>query len=175
MAQLNKKAGAAGAVCSVGAIIAIVLNAGHVRTNERGLELIGNAESCRRDPYVCPAGVLTDGIGNTHGVKAGVSKTDAQIAADWEKNILDAERCVNTYANGKKLSDNTFSAVTSITFNVGCPTMKQSTLYAMFRDGPAAWQSACNQFPRWVYAGKTILPGLVKRRDAERKLCLDGL
>jgi len=175
MAQLPKKAGAASAVCSVGAIIAIVLNAGHVRTNERGLELIGNAESCRRDPYVCPAAVLTDGIGNTHGVKVGIRKTDAQIAADWERNILEAEKCVNSYASGKKLSANTFSAVTSITFNVGCGAMQKSTLYAMFREGPVAWPSACNQFTRWVYAGKTILPGLVKRRDAEKQLCLDGL
>lgn len=173
--RLSKKSGAVGVVCSVGTIIAIVMNAGHVRTNERGLELIGNAESCRRDPYVCPAGVLTDGIGNTHGVKAGVRKTDEQIARDWEMNILEAEKCVNSYASGKRLSDNTFSAVTSITFNVGCGAMRKSTLYAMLRDGPAAWPSACNQFTRWVYAGKTILPGLVKRRDAEKQLCLDGL
>ena len=173
--QNKQKAGAAGAVCSVGAIIALVLGMGNVRTNERGLELIGNAESCRRDPYVCPAGVLTDGIGNTHGVKPGVRKTDEQIAADWEKNILEAESCVNRYANGKNLSDNTFSAVTSITFNVGCPTMKQSTMFALFREQKSAWPSACNQFPRWVYAGKTILPGLVKRREAEKQLCLDGI
>ena len=173
--KLSKKSGAAGVVCSVGAIITIVLNAGHVRTNERGLELIGNAESCRRDPYVCPAGVLTDGIGNTHGVKAGTRKNDAQIAADWEKNILNAERCVNSYGNGGKLSDDTFSAVTSITFNIGCGTMHKSTLYAFLREGPKAWPLACNQFPRWVYAGKTILPGLVTRREAEKQLCMDGL
>jgi lysozyme len=171
----NKKAGAAGAVCSVGAIIAIVLGSGNVRTNERGLELIGNAESCRRDPYVCPAGISTDGIGNTHNVIAGTHKTDAQIAADWEKNILAAERCVNSYGNGKKLSDNTFSAVASITFNAGCGSMQKSTLFAMLREGPVAYKSACNQFPRWVYAGKTVLPGLVKRREAEKQLCLDGL
>nr|WP_242064989.1 lysozyme [Enterobacter roggenkampii] len=173
--KLSKKSGAAGIVCSVGTIIAIVMNAGHVRTNERGLELIGNAESCRRDPYVCPSGVLTDGMGNTHGVKPGTVKSDQQIAAEWERNILDAESCVNRYANGKNLSDNTFSAVTSITFNVGCPTMRQSTMFALFREQKSAWPAACNQFPRWVYAGKTILPGLVKRRDAEKQLCLDGL
>lgn len=83
--KLSKKSGAAGVVCSVATIIAIVINAGHVRTNERGLELIGNAESCRRDPYLCPAGVLTDGMGNTHGVKPGTIKNDQQIAAEWEK------------------------------------------------------------------------------------------
>lgn len=173
MAQLIKKAGAAGAVCSVGAIIAIVLNAGNVRTNERGLELIGNAEGCRRDPYVCPAAVLTDGIGNTHGVKAGVRKTDKQIAADWERNILEAERCVNAYGNGRQLSDNTFAAVTSITFNCGCATMKQSTLFRYLKAGEA--EKACSQFPRWVYGDGKVLPGLVTRRAAEKQLCMDGV
>lgn len=172
MATLQR-AGAAGMACAVGAIIAIVLNAGHVRTNERGLELIGNAESCRRDPYVCPAGVLTDGIGNTHGVKAGTRKTDSQIATDWEKNILQAEKCVNNYAAGARLSDNTFSAVTSITFNMGCGAMQKSTLFWMLRQGETV--QACQQFTRWVYADGKQLTGLVKRRAAEKKLCLDGV
>ncbi|WP_437609653.1 lysozyme [Erwinia sp. V71] len=173
MATLKKAGGVAGGVCSVMAIIAVVLSNGHVRTNERGLELIGNAESCRRSPYVCPAGVLTDGIGNTHGVVAGTVKTDAQIAADWQKNILEAESCVNRYASGKSLSDNTFSAATSITFNAGCASMQKSTMFRYFRAGYTA--GACNEFTRWVYAGNQVLPGLVKRRDAEKKLCLDGL
>ncbi|HAJ2691876.1 TPA: lysozyme [Escherichia coli] len=172
MAQLAKKGGAVGALCSVAAIIAIVLGNGNVRTNERGLELIGNAEGCRRDPYVCPAAKLTDGVGNTHGVKAGVRKTDAQIAEDWERNILDAERCVNSYGNGRQLSDNTFSAVTSITFNAGCGAMQKSTMFQLLRQGQVL--QACDQFPRWVYGGGKVLPGLVTRRGAEKQLCLDG-
>lgn len=173
MAQLAKKGGAVGALCSVAAIIAIVLGNVNVRTNERGLELIGNAEGCRRDPYVCPAAKLTDGIGNTHGVKAGVRKTDVQIAADWERNILEAERCVNSYGNGRKLSDNTFSAVTSITFNAGCGAMQKSTMFQLLRQGQVL--QACDQFPRWVYGGGKVLPGLVTRRGAEKQLCLDGV
>ncbi|CNC23434.1 putative phage lysozyme [Yersinia frederiksenii] len=160
----------AGGLCSVAAIIGIVVSNGTVRTSEKGLELIGNAESCRRDPYVCPAGVLTDGIGNTHGVKAGVIKTDAQIAADWEKNILEAESCVNKYGNGKKLNQGQFDAVTSITFNAGCAQMQKSTMYRMLRD--SKFTEACNQFPRWTYGGGKQLPGLVTRRDKERALCL---
>lgn len=173
--KLSKKSGAAGIVCSVATIIAIVLNAGHVRTNERGLELIGNAESCRRDPYVCPAGVLTDGMGNTHGIKPGTIKSDQQIAMEWEKNILDAESCVNRYANGKMLSDNTFSAAVSVTFRAGCGNMRKSTMFSLFREGPTAYNSACNQFSRWVYGGGRVLPGLVTRAGKEEALCLDGL
>ncbi|EPW5280663.1 lysozyme [Yersinia enterocolitica] len=168
MATLKRVA--TGTACAVSAIIAIVVSNGAVRTSEKGLELIGNAESCRRDPYVCPAGVLTDGIGNTHGVKAGVIKTDTQIAADWEKNILQAESCVNKYGNGNKLNQGQFDAVTSITFNAGCAQMQKSTMYRMLREGK--FTEACYQFPRWTYGGGKQLPGLVIRREKEKALCL---
>ncbi|HDL7364670.1 TPA: lysozyme [Yersinia enterocolitica] len=159
-----------GTACAISAIIAIVVSNGTVRTSEKGLELIGNAESCRRDPYVCPAGVLTDGIGNTHGVKQGIRKSDEQIAADWEKNILQAEYCVNKYGNGNKLNQGQFDAVTSITFNAGCAQMQKSTMYRMLREGK--FTEACYQFPRWTYGGGKQLPGLVIRREKEKALCL---
>lgn len=174
MAKVSKSTAAiAGAVCSVTLIINIVLSHGVLRTNKVGLELIGNAEGCRRAPYTCPAGLITDGIGNTHNVKPGTRKTDEQIARDWEKNIIAAEECVNEYAEGKSLTDNTFSAVTSITFNVGCTTMRKSTLFALLRQDKVAL--ACNQFPRWIYGGGKVLSGLVDRRDKEKTLCLKGL
>lgn len=171
MASVSRKV-VVGAACGVMSIIAILVSNGVVRTSEPGLELIGDAESCQRDPYVCPAGVLTDGIGNTHGVKPGVRKSDAQIAADWQRNILQAESCVNKYANGKKLNQGQFDAVTSITFNAGCSQMQKSTMFRMFRDGK--FTEACNQFPRWVYGGGKQLPGLVIRREKEKAMCLKG-
>lgn len=169
MASVSRK-GVIGGTCAVMTIIGIVVSSGAVRTSESGLKLIGDVESCQRDPYVCPAGVLTDGIGNTHGVKPGVRKSDAQIAADWEKNIIQAESCVNKYANGNKLNQGQFDAVTSITFNVGCSAMQKSTIYRMLREGK--YTAACNQFPRWTYGGGKQLPGLVIRREKEKTLCL---
>ncbi len=162
-----------GFICSSTVMIGLVLHNGHVRTNQRGLELISNAEGCRREPYHCPAGILTDGIGNTTGVSSGILKTDKQIAADWERNILEAEQCVNRYANGAALLDNTFSSAVEITFNVGCPAMKNSTMFNLLRQGKIV--AACNELTRWVYANGTKLEGLVNRRGESKKLCLDGL
>lgn len=168
-----KRAGIAGALCSVAIIIGLVVNNGNVRTNQRGLELIGNAEGCRREPYKCPADVLTDGIGNTHGVKSGTRKADQQIAADWEKNILEAERCVDRYANGRSLPENTFSSAVEVTFNLGCPAMQKSTMFWLYRQGQLV--DACNQLPRWVYVNGVKSNGLERRRAASKALCLDGL
>lgn len=170
---MKNKVIAKGKVCSIAAIIAIVLDTGSLRTNQRGLELIGNAEGCRRDPYRCPAGILTDGVGNTHGVQVGVRKTDAQIAADWQQNIREAEQCVNRYANGAHLPENTFAAAVEITFQMGCPKMQSSTLYRLLRQGD--YIAACHQLPRWVYVQGHVIKGLVRRRAESQALCLDGL
>lgn len=160
----------AGAVCSLAAVIGLLLAHGHIRTNEEGLNLIGNAEGCRLDPYICPAGFPTDGVGNTHNVRAG--KTLEQIADDWRGNILDAEACVNRYGNGANIPDNAFSAAVSLTFRVGCGKVRNSTLFTLLKEGPEALPSACNQFPRWKYGGGKLLPGLVTRSLAEKNLCL---
>lgn len=170
MGKLSKVVG--GAVCSVMVIIGLVVANGNVRTSQRGLEIIGNAEACRLEPYLCPANVWTDGIGNTHGVNPGVRKAVDQVAADWERNILDAEKCVIRYANGDKLPSGAFDAAVSITFNAGCPAMQKSTMFMRFREGRIA--DACNQFPRWVYANGKILRGLEIRREKERELCLSN-
>ena len=166
----KKTAKVTGSVCAVSAIIAIVLSMDTgLRINQEGLELIGNAESCRRDPYMCPARVLTVGIGSTGKVE-NRRYSDAEIAEMWVADIKTAEECVNQHANGKRMGDNQFSAVVSLTFNIGCGNLRTSTLarYAMRE----RWDEVCNQLPRWDKAGGKSLPGLTARRAKERVLCL---
>ena len=167
----NTKKTAAGAVCAVSVIVGLVLGMDSgIRTNKAGLELIGNAESCRRDPYYCPAKVLTAGIGSTSNIQRNHSYSDREIADMWITDIKIAERCVNQYANGDRMNGNQFSAVVSLTFNIGCGNLRTSTLarYAMREQ----WGDMCNQFPRWDKAGGKSLPGLTARRAKERSLCL---
>ncbi|BAE74946.1 Phage lysozyme [Sodalis glossinidius str. 'morsitans'] len=172
---------AAAPMCAVTAIIVLVVSHGQVRTNTDGLKLIGNAEGCLREPYRCPAGRLTDGIGNTHSVKPGTYKTDQQIAADWQRNILDAEHCINTYFRGYEMPDNTFSAMTSAAFTTGCYGLRtykgkdnqrhETTLHKLAQKGK--WREMCERLSEFNNGGK--YPGLTKRREAERQLCLKSV
>lgn len=173
--KLSKTNSTLGA-CFVAGIIAVMYSnfGDQLRLSPAGAEIIGNAEGCRRDPYICPANVLTVGIGSTQagGEKIDPTKryTDKEIAERWAKDIKTAESCVNRFANGAKLPQGAFDAAVSITFNVGCGAMKNSTLFRYAKQGDIS--AMCNQFPRWVYAGGKKLRGLELRRQKERELCL---
>ncbi|SUT91566.1 lysozyme [Actinobacillus lignieresii] len=164
--------------CSVAAVIAIIGTkySSEIRTSEQGLAIIGDAEGCRQQSYICPAGYWTYGIGTaeTSGEKIEKNKiyTLDEIAKSWVNNIKIAEQCVNRYANGQKQPQGTFDALVSITFNTGCAAMRKSTLFKMANHGYSA--AMCEQFNRWVYAGGQKLAGLVKRRQQERVLCLQN-
>ena len=168
--SLKKTAKVTGSVCAVSTIIAIVLamDTG-LRINQEGLELIGNAESCRRDPYMCPARILTVGIGSTGKVE-NRRYTDEEIAEMWITDIRAAEKCVNKYANGQRMTDNQLSAITSFTFNVGCGALQKSTLarYAKREQ----WPQMCGELYKWVYIGKEKSNGLINRRGKEFELCI---
>ena len=164
-----KTAKITGGACAVSAIIAIVLSMDTgLRINQAGLELIGNAESCRRDPYMCPARVLTVGIGSTGKVE-NRRYADEEIAEMWVTDIRAAEKCVNQYANGQRMNDNQLSAITSFTFNVGCGALQKSTLarYAKREQ----WPQMCGELGKWVYIGKEKSNGLATRRENEMSLC----
>ncbi|MDY0654760.1 lysozyme [Pasteurella multocida] len=164
--------------CSVAMIIAVVMSdhSTEIRTSERGLEIIGNAEGCAREPYRCPADVLTVGIGSTELSGLPIERkrySDEEIAKRWVNDIKVAEKCVNNWASGKNLPQSTFEAIVSITFNVGCSKLKYSTLFKHAKNGDI--QAMCDQFPRWKYANGKVLRGLEIRRQKERELCLADL
>lgn len=163
------------AVCSVTLIIGIVIArySEEIRTTQAGLAIIGNAESCRNEPYYCPANILTVGIGSTTGTIEPRQYSNEEIALRWVEDIKRAEVCVNRFANGFHLPQSVFEATVSITFNVGCKKMKLSTMYKYLNHGE--YIKACNQLPLWNQSNGKVLNGLVIRRQQELELCLSGL
>lgn len=61
-----------------------------------------------------------------------------------------------------------FAALVDFSFNVGPGNLEISALRRRLLHGD--YTGAAEQFPRWVYAQGVKLPGLVRRRSAEREL-----
>lgn len=147
---------------------------GDLIVSPKALKVIGNAEGCRRSPYTCPAGLKTDGIGNTHGVTSGI-KSDEQIAIDWARNIIAAQNCLASSGDVALMSQGQVDAFTSFIFNTGCTRFKhnrdgsETRIYHKIKQGWFA--GACNELKYWVYGGGKKLAGLVSRREQEREMC----
>lgn len=164
------------AICAIPLIIGLVKkDYPELRTSEKGLEIIGNAEGCRRDPYQCPADVLTVGIGSTEAsgqlIDPKHQYTDQEIAERWAKDLITAEKCVIRYGNGNQMPQGAFDAMVSLTFNIGCGKIRHSRLFRLAQQGYTP--TLCNEFLRWKYANGKVLKGLVTRRNKEQARCLE--
>lgn len=136
----------------------------------RGLALVKAFEGLRLTAYRCPAGVWTVGYGSTG---PHVAPDTTVSAAEAEALLLlDLQRFQSAVARLVRapLTEGQYDAVVSFTFNLGEGALQASTLRAMLNRGEYA--GAADQFGRWVLAGGVKLPGLVRRRAAERALFL---
>lgn len=160
---------------SVGQVVIDGQSLGNLRVSPAALELIGNAEGCRQDPYRCPSGLVTNGIGNTHGVPNSPVSLE-QIAKDWVKNIQSSEQCLTASAPDAGLRQGQVDAFTSFIFNTGCTRFRfngdgsETRIYRKIKTG--RYDSACRELNHWVYGGGKKLPGLISRRQKETEMCL---
>jgi GH24 family phage-related lysozyme (muramidase) len=142
------------------------------KTNERGKEIIKEAEGLRLEAY--PDGkAWAVGFGTTaidgEKVVEGMSVTQEDAERYLEQDIATAEAAVARYVK-VNLTYNQFSALVSFTYNLGSGSLKESTLLKKLNKGDYA--GAADEFGRWIYAGGKVLAGLVKRRKTEMELFL---
>lgn len=145
-------------VASVG-LTAAVMAVGVVSTYE------GTVLSAYRDPV----GIPTACTGHTGPeVRMGQVYTQEQcdelLASDLYRHDADIQQCIAV-----PLSDGQHAAFLSFAFNVGATKFCGSTMARRLNAGDYA--GACAELSRWTLAGGRQLPGLVKRRAAERALC----
>lgn len=138
------------------------------RINQAGLDLIKLFEGFRANAYLDPIGIPTIGYGFTEGVKMGqtMSKIDAELRLQRELQRFEAG--VESLIKPWSITDNQFSALVCFAYNVGLGNLQSSTLLKKLKAG----QDCSDQFIRWNKAGGKELPGLTKRRLAERELFL---
>ncbi len=138
--------------------------------NQEGLNLIKDFEGVRAIAYICPAGVLTIGYGTTGGrVRSGMV-IEEKTAERW---LLEDVRKFEDGVESRvkvKLGSNQFSALVCFVYNVGLGAFEQSTMLRKLNSSDYA--GAVAEFDRWVKGGGRTLPGLVRRRHAEKKLFL---
>lgn len=131
------------------------------------LRLIRQFEGCRLLPYYCPAGVLTCGWGATGaGVYPGQRWTQQQADKRLESDALDFLRRAQSLC--PDLTGPRIAAIADFAYNLGLGSLRSSTLRKRLNSGDFA--SALIELRRWNRAGGRILPGLIRRREAEALL-----
>lgn len=135
------------------------------------LRLVRQFEGCKLTPYYCPAGVLTCGWGATGaGVYPGAPWTQAQADARLESDALKFLR--GTKALCPELEGHRLAAVADFAYNLGLGNLRGSTLRKRLNSGDYA--AALVELRKWTRAGGRILPGLIRRREAEARLFLQS-
>ncbi|NHZ78454.1 glycoside hydrolase family protein [Massilia sp. CCM 8695] len=133
--------------------------------------LVGGFEGLRLAAYADPVGIPTICFGETKGVRLGQRATLAQCDAMLADSLAIANGAVDACIRAP-LPDYRRAALVSFAYNVGQANLCGSTLARKMNAGDAL--GACDELLRWTLAKGIRLPGLVKRRQAERNLCLVG-
>jgi lysozyme len=135
--------------------------------SDAGLALIKSAEGLRLSAYLCPAGVWTIGYGTTRGVKPGQviteDEAEAMLRADVERFARGVSERIQV-----PVTQGQFDALVSLAYNIGLAAFGKSTLLRLLNESKYALSA--QQFDRWNKAAGRVLPGLTKRRAAERAM-----
>jgi lysozyme len=138
-----------------------------------GVALTKSMEGCILKVYPDPATggePWTAGWGHTGpDVKHGMTVTQAMADKWLEYDLARSAQIVNSLVH-VHLNQNQFDSLVDFVFNVGASNFRSSTLLRLLNAGNFA--AAADQLPRWNIADGKVMPGLIKRRAAERALFL---
>jgi lysozyme len=152
-------------------------------------------EGYRAKPYLCPADIWTIGYGHVlyqeqiklpmvrkegytgltrskYPLKPGDNRvwTKEEIEKLFADDVASFERGVLRLVPGVVGKQGAFDALVSISFNFGLGNLQRSTIRMKANRGD--WEGAAEAFMAWTKGGGKELPGLVKRRIAEKTLFL---
>jgi lysozyme len=143
-----------------------------MKTSQAGIDLIHSFESLRLKAYPDPGSKdgkpWTVGWGST-GMDIGPGtvwtkeQADARFAKDLARFEIGVSKAVSV-----DLKQYQFDALVSFSYNVGLANFLSSTLLKMLNAG--YYSNAALQFGKWIFNDGKVMKGLVRRREAERKL-----
>ena len=155
-----------------------------MRISEKGIALIIEFEGCGLTAYKCSSGIWTIGYGHTgtdvyEGLKITKENAKELLYSDLRKRCEDVNRLLKVQVNQAQ-----FDALISLEYNIGYGNFKNSSILRCINTGDfnnAAWYfyhenpgaKTLEEKYRgcWVFgSNKKVLPGLVRRRKAEKEL-----
>ncbi len=136
-------------------------------------------EGLRQFAYYDPPGILTVCYGTTTDVVKGKKYSLEECKALLNRDMIESVDAVDRCKGKSNLSEKSWAALADAVYNIGPKIVcdqSSSTLARKLAAGDVI--GACNELPKWDkarVAGKMVaLPGLTKRRAAEKNLCLEG-
>jgi GH24 family phage-related lysozyme (muramidase) len=167
-----------------------------VKLGKAGEDLMHRYEGFRSRPYLCPAHIWTIGYGHVlyqeqirlpvmrvEGKETPMIRKEYPLKPEdnrvWTKTEIDElfrvdvgtfERGVLRLVPSVVGRQGSFDALVSISFNFGLGNLQKSTI--RMKANRSDWDGAAEAFRAWTKGGGKVLPGLVKRREAEIALFL---
>lgn len=147
-----------------------------MKINQKGIDLIKRFEGLELKAYKCSANKWTIGYGHTSAAGDPKVTPNMTITADEAESILSRDLVkYEGYVNDTvkvSLSENEFSALVSLVYNIGPAGFARSSVVKFLNAGNRA--KAADAFLLWNKGGGKVLKGLVNRREAERALFLSN-
>ena len=143
--------------------------------NKATIDLVKEFEGCKLTAYRDAVGVWTIGYGTTARAGLGIIPTAGMTITQAEADQFLADG-LNKFADQIRpmivadLNDNQFGACVSLAYNIGTHAFGTSSALKHINAGD--YDKAANAILLWNKAGGKVLKGLVRRREAERKLFL---
>jgi lysozyme len=93
-----------------------------------------------------------------------------ELVAMFKDDLANFERGVLRLVPGCVGHQGRFDALVCLAYNIGLGNLQRSTI--RMRANRGDWEGAAEAFRAWTKGGGKVLPGLVKRREAEIALFL---
>jgi len=138
---------------------------------EQAANIVKVYEGFRAKPYRCPAGILTVGYGHT-----GPDVIEGQITTilketEWLENRLEKDLIwLRNKLQPLVLNSNQEAALLSLVYNIGQGNFIKSSVFRILqnsKNGNINTSELIAFWKQWNKGGGKVLPGLVRRREAE--------
>ena len=148
-----------------------------MKMSKEGVEaLLKKFEGCKLKAYRCPANVCTIGYGHTSAagtptVIDGMTITQKQADDILWQDLVKYETAVQGLVT-QDLTQHQFDVLVDFAYNAGVGALKSSTLLKKINAGD--FDAVPAELMKWTKGGGKVLPGLVRRRQAEGQWWIAG-